>query len=725
MPRGTVTQVRTFNYGTPPGLNLLSATNPENGTVTYTYNADGTVKTRVDAMNHKTEYSYDWYRRLTQIRYDNSSCAAVEIGYDSNAVDATYSQYTLGRMATRTYPGAGCDATVYKHIEMYSYSRDGQVTKKRFRMTRSVAVDTPSWHMVTISADLDSTYGYDGEGRLTSMTYPTVSANWLLPTWDYTGGGTVTYGYDAMGRLSSMGSGGNTTASATYGAGGELRTLTNWGRTETRTYNSRMQLTSISVPGEAAHTYTYSGTENNGRIASETDGITGEQVVYQYDELNRLISAVTADNPSVTQWGQQFSYDGYGNLTDKDVIKGSAPVLHQLVDPATNQMPYGYDANGNWHQNGSGLYDAENRLTMTYPNNQSFGATYYGYDPDNHRIIKKVANGEGAGDTEITFWSPMGQALGTYKLAEDTSTPSVVFVYKREYWYFGSRLLAIGTDRVGSIGKYYPYGEQRGTATADEAYKFATYFRDGDSGLDYAVNRYYDSGTGRFLSADPYMSNEAVADPMLWNRYAYVGGDPANYTDPHGLDRCTPGTEATCVEVTAPAPDSVSVYPYPLDPFSTGDVLGPWRPIRANNDRLRTTADGSSRDRLGNWEARQDCYKQVDGASKSVHAALDEFWKSFWSMESGVEVAASKGTVFGALEGALSREIFGVVLSRTTAAVLGGVVGFTVSVGSTTLLGPVIYPRLYSLSMSLGDFFIGSLRTIYLNDCDRKFPVQR
>ena len=395
-----------------------------------------------------------------------------------------------------------------------------------------------------------------------------------------------------------MSSGGTTVASATYGPAGELRTLTNWGRTETRTYNSRMQLTSIRVPGEAGHTYSYSGTENNGRIASETDGMTGEEVVYQYDELNRLISAVTADNPNVTQWGQQFTYDGYGNLTDKDVIKGSAPVLHQLVDPATNRMPYGYDANGNWHKNNVGwLYDAENRLTMTYPNNLSFGATYYGYDPDNHRIMKKVANGAGAGDTEITFWSPMGQALGTYILAEDLSTPSVVFVAKREYRYFGSRLLAMPTDRVGSIGKYYPYGEQRGTATADEAYKFATYFRDGDSGLDYAVNRYYDSATGRFLSADPYMGSSPVADPSQWNRYAYVGGDPINYFDPRGLLGCPAGSENNCVDVVAPSPDSVSVYPYPINPFSTEDVLGAWRPSKANLERQRTTSDNGSRDR--------------------------------------------------------------------------------------------------------------------------------
>ena len=42
MPRGATTQTRTFNYDLTTGR-LSSATNPENGTVSYTYNADGTL----------------------------------------------------------------------------------------------------------------------------------------------------------------------------------------------------------------------------------------------------------------------------------------------------------------------------------------------------------------------------------------------------------------------------------------------------------------------------------------------------------------------------------------------------------------------------------------------------------------------------------------------------------------------------------------------------------
>jgi YD repeat-containing protein len=73
--------------------------------------------------------------------------------------------------------------------------------------------------------------------------------------------------------------------------------------------------------------------------------VSGEQITYAYDALNRLISAVTSDNPNVTQWGQGFSYDGFGNLTAKTVIKGSAPRLSVYVDPATNHVSgYSYDA---------------------------------------------------------------------------------------------------------------------------------------------------------------------------------------------------------------------------------------------------------------------------------------------------------------------------------------------------------------------------------------------
>ena len=58
----------------------------------------------------------------------------------------------------------------------------------------------------------------------------------------------------------------------------------------------------------------------------------------------------------------------------------------------------------------------------------------------------------------------------------------------------------------------------------------------GDAALDYAVNRSYASGLGRFNSADPYQPSGFVVDPQSWNRYAYVQNGPIHNVDPQGLN---------------------------------------------------------------------------------------------------------------------------------------------------------------------------------------------
>jgi RHS repeat-associated protein len=88
---------------------------------------------------------------------------------------------------------------------------------------------------------------------------------------------------------------------------------------------------------------------------------------------------------------------------------------------------------------------------------------------------------------------------------------------------------------------YYPYGEER-TSTADDREKFGTYMRDGPY-QDYADQRYYAPWGGRFLTADPSASGDFTT-PATLNQYAYVNGDPINFSDPHGL--FTVCTDETC-----------------------------------------------------------------------------------------------------------------------------------------------------------------------------------
>jgi YD repeat-containing protein len=107
MTRGTTTQTRTFNYtsGTTVGAYLLGATNPENGTVNYAYNGDGTVASKTDAKGQQFTYAYDSYKRPTTISV-GSNVIRTYI-YDSNTLDSTgqFSQYGQGRLVAIQHAG--------------------------------------------------------------------------------------------------------------------------------------------------------------------------------------------------------------------------------------------------------------------------------------------------------------------------------------------------------------------------------------------------------------------------------------------------------------------------------------------------------------------------------------------------------------------------------------------------------------------------------------------
>jgi RHS repeat-associated protein len=80
------------------------------------------------------------------------------------------------------------------------------------------------------------------------------------------------------------------------------------------------------------------------------------------------------------------------------------------------------------------------------------------------------------------------------------------------------------------------------TGLGDPLYDFrggprsSGYFRDAETGLDYAKNRYHQPGMGRFLTPDRKRRSAHQAIPGSWNRYAYALGDPIKYTDKKGSE---------------------------------------------------------------------------------------------------------------------------------------------------------------------------------------------
>ncbi len=99
--------------------------------------------------------------------------------------------------------------------------------------------------------------------------------------------------------------------------------------------------------------------------------------------------------------------------------------------------------------------------------------------------------------------------------------------------------LATEKNATGS-GEFYPYGEQM-SASSDT---YGTYKMSTRANAYYARNRWYDSAMGRFTTPDPYGGSATLTNPNSWNRYAYAGNDPVNFTDPSGL--CSPDDSPPC-----------------------------------------------------------------------------------------------------------------------------------------------------------------------------------
>jgi RHS repeat-associated protein len=94
---------------------------------------------------------------------------------------------------------------------------------------------------------------------------------------------------------------------------------------------------------------------------------------------------------------------------------------------------------------------------------------------------------------------------------------------RHDYLPFGEELASSVGSRV-SVGGYGALDGVRQKFTAKE--------RDGESGLDYFLARYYSSAQGRFTSIDS--SGPNLVDPQTLNKYRYGLNNPLRYVDPDG-----------------------------------------------------------------------------------------------------------------------------------------------------------------------------------------------
>jgi RHS repeat-associated protein len=112
-------------------------------------------------------------------------------------------------------------------------------------------------------------------------------------------------------------------------------------------------------------------------------------------------------------------------------------------------------------------------------------------------------------------------------LAQITAAGAVSYYHHDQLG--STRAVTNSAGTVVATYTYDPYGKLTATTgSITNPFRYAGQYTDTETGYQYLRARYYDPGTGSFLTRDPLEVQTREA-------YGYVGGNPLNRVDPTGL----------------------------------------------------------------------------------------------------------------------------------------------------------------------------------------------
>jgi RHS repeat-associated protein len=547
---------------------LESVTDPLGHVTGYTYDELGNQKTLTRPDASVTEFDYDLVNRLTGIDYPGGPNP--DVSFTHNALSQLTDMYDSLGHTSWTYTLLGQPELVtdpFNRSIAYLYDTLGNRTRLTYpggRMVNYVYNADGLLEEVLDGTETLVAYSYDDADRLLSETY----AN----------GVATHFSYDLSSQLTGINHvlGGHDLAaySYTYDLVGNLTQTVETGRYPNYGYlpviekgasglenlqffnldNFDLEFLEDGMPEPLDEGYpapentSYAPGSFWQQILSFFNALftpvpvsamdapsnpgQDQTINYTYDALDRLKSASYNNG---LYYG--YDYDKVGNRSTETINGVTTSYFYDVA----NRLSSVNGTNYTWNDNGSLINDGLVNYSYNSAGLLSYIATphgsfYFIYDGLGNRYVQSTGGHTtfysldiAAGLTQVLREGPTTYLYGLGIIGQETNGEMVYALADR----LGSiRQLVTEDQQVTLLKSYDPFGNtllEQGTGGSSFGY---TGEQMDASGLEYLRARYYDPGTGRFITADPYPG--ALSLPATQNAYPYVINNPLSYTDPSG-----------------------------------------------------------------------------------------------------------------------------------------------------------------------------------------------
>ena len=539
--------IRETKYVYDTKNRLISYTDPEGRTETYTYDCNSNLTKTVDKNGNTLKNTYDNKNRLTE---------------------RTAKEKKTGKETVHTYRyNAYGDVAVQDDTQFVYGDVSGQVTKETTKLTKNKDVvknytydsnGNKSTFSVKAGEDtkLSLSYEYDGSSRLISVkdsegnravsyAYDTEGS---LSERQAANGLKTTYGYDYQNRLTSMtnetGKGVVSKYSSTYLKNGqkaeEVSTVMDkkgksTKKTAAYTYDMLGRITRETKTGREDISYTYDANNNRKQMT-----IGNKTTAYQYNKNDELLRTDTLHTDTEKNDVVIYKNDKNGNqlaTVNRSEIPAEAKDTSYIdvdVTLGDNQL----------NDNVVNHYNALNQLTETLTKNYKVSFTY---DAEGLRTGKTV-NGEKTvyvwdGDQVVMELSKGGTVQKRYIRGNDLVYADKGENTEKTYYVTDMHGNVVQLlDESGNVTKTYEYdsfgNEVKPEKKDENPYRYCGEYYDKETEEVYLRARYYEPGVGRFITRDTYTGESD--EPLSLHLYTYCENDGVNYVDCDGNARSTP-----------------------------------------------------------------------------------------------------------------------------------------------------------------------------------------